>query len=52
MFLESLLIDFNVLILMAAFKSILVNNLLGTDIYLEKRHLHERFFNDSASCYR
>lgn len=52
MFLENLLIDFNMLLLMATFKSLLVNNHLSIDVYLEKRHLHEQFLNDSASCYR
>lgn len=50
-FLQNLLIDLNVLLLKAAFKSLLVNN-LRADFYSEKRHLHERFLNDSTSCYR
>lgn len=48
-FYKTFLIYFNVLLLMAAFTSLLVNN-LSADIYLEKRHLHEILLNDSTSC--
>lgn len=48
-FIKTFLIYFNVLLLMAAFTSLLVNN-LSADIYLEKRHLHEILLNDSTSC--